>query len=197
MTTLCASWAARIASWLRGLIRSFEHLRGLTGRMDSVIELIKKLLSRLRGRGDRGPTTPSGKPDPNRKPSGKRTDAHPTKKTDRGLRRENESADILSEHGYDVEQNPPPNANGKEPDYRIEGEYFDNYSPSSKNLDNIRDEVSGKVKDGQAERIVLNLDDCPRSMEEIRGVLERKPISGLKEILVVKDGRVVRFYPFD
>jgi hypothetical protein len=56
--------------------------------------------------------------------------------------------------------------------------------------------VSGKVKEGQADRIVLNLDDCPRSMDEIRGVLERKPITNLKEILVVKDGKVVPFYPF-
>jgi hypothetical protein len=42
----------------------------------------------------------------------------------------------------------------------------------------------------------LNLDDCPRSMDEIRGVLERKPVTNLKEILVVKDGKVVPFYPF-
>ncbi|GID98207.1 hypothetical protein ACFQFC_18980 [Amorphoplanes digitatis] len=196
VSTLCASWGARIAGWLRGLVRSLEHLRGLTGKLGSAIEAIKRLLTRLhRGRGG-GPTTPSGKPDPGRSPRGRRTDAHPTKKKDGPLRRENESADALSRHGYDVEQNPPPKPNGKEPDYKIEGEYFDNYAPSSKDLDNIRDQVSGKVKDGQADRIVLNLDDCPRSMEEIRDVMERKPIAGLKEVLVVKDGNVVPFYPF-
>ncbi|GIM89742.1 hypothetical protein [Paractinoplanes toevensis] len=195
-TTLCASWAARIASWLRGLIRSFEHLRGLTGRMDSVIELIKKLLSRLRGRGDRGPTTPSGKPDPNRKPSGKRTDAHPTKKKDRGVRRENESADVLARNGYDVEQNPPPKLNGKEPDYKIEGEYFDCYAPETGNLDNIRAKLSEKVSEAQADRLILNMDDTPRSMEDIADMLRRKPIANLKQILVVKDGQVVPFFPF-
>ena len=194
VSTLCASWGARIAKWLKGLIKSLEHLRGLGQKMGEAIEAIKKLLSKLR-RGDGG-TVPSGKPNPGNKPRGRRTDAHPTKKKDRPLRRENESADTLSQHGYDVEQNPPPKPNGKEPDYKIEGEYFDNYAPSSKNLDNIRDEVSGKVKEGQADRIVLNLDDCPRSMEDIRGVLERKPINGLKEILVVKDGKVVPFFPF-
>jgi uncharacterized protein YukE len=196
VSTLCASWGARIAKWLRGLVSSLEHLRGLTGKLAEAIEAIKKLLTRLSKGGDSGLTTPSGKPDPGRNPRGPRTGAHPTRKLDRPLRRENESADTLSQHGYDVEQNPPTTPAGKNPDYKIEGEYFDNYAPSSKNLDNIRDEVSGKVKEGQADRIVLNLDDCPRSMEEIRGVFERKPIAELKEILVVKDGKVVPFYPF-
>ena len=45
--------------------------------------------------------------------------------------------------------------------------------------------------------IVLNLEDCPRSIEDIRSILQRKPINGLKEILVVKDGRVIQFYPFN
>jgi uncharacterized protein YukE len=196
VSTLCASWGARIAKWLRGLVSSLEHLRGLTGKLGEAIEAIKKLLSRLQGGRDRGVTTPSGKPDPGRKPGGRRTDAHPTRKKDLPLRRENESADALARDGYDVEQNPPPKPNGKQPDYKVEGEYFDNYAPSSNDLDNIRDQVSKKVKGDQADRIVLNLDDCPRSMDEIRGVLERKPIGDLKEILVVKDGKVVPFYPF-
>jgi uncharacterized protein YukE len=196
VSTLCASWAARIGRWLKGLIRSLEHLRGLGKKMGEAIELIKKLLMKLRRGKEGGGTVPSGKPDPGRKPRGERTKAHPTKKTDRGLRRENESADTLAQNGYDVEQNPPTNAKGKNPDYKIEGEYFDAYAPSSKNLDNIRDEISGKVKEGQTERVVLNLDDCPRSTEDIRGVLERKPITNLKEIIVVKDGKVIPFYPF-
>ncbi|PRY25817.1 hypothetical protein [Pseudosporangium ferrugineum] len=195
VSTLCASWGARIARWLKGLIKSLEQLRGLTAGMSRALEAVKKLLGRLRGGHGSGRTSPSGTPDPSRKPRGERTEAHPAKKKDRPLRRENESADALSRHGYDVEQNPPTNVNGKNPDYRIEGEYFDCYAPSSTNLDNIRDQMSGKVKEGQTERIVLNLDDCPRSAEEIRGVLERKPVTGLKEILVVKDGRVVPFYP--
>lgn len=196
VSTLCASWAARIAKWLRGLVKSLERLRGLTSRLDEAIEAIGKLLSRLRrGRGGGG-TAPSGKPDPGRKPRGRRSDAHPTKKKDLPLRRENESADTLARHGYDVEQNPAPKPNGREPDYKIEGEYFDNYAPSSNDLDNIRDMISKKVKKDQADRIVLNLDDCPRPIDDIRDVLERKPIGDLKEILVVKDGTVIPFYPF-
>jgi uncharacterized protein YukE len=196
VSTLCASWAARIANWLKGLVRSLEHLRGLTGKLGEAIEAIKKLLSRLRGRGG-GLTTPSGKPDPGRKPGGKRTDAHPTKKKDRALRRENESADTLAQHGYDVEQNPPPKPNGKNPDYKIEGEYFDNYAPETDNLENIRTKLSKKVADDQADRLVLNMDDSPASMEDIANMLRRKPIADLKQILVVKDGKVIPFFPFE
>ena len=45
--------------------------------------------------------------------------------TRRALTRQNEAAEILARAGYEVEQNPPPLPNGKEPDYRVEGEYFE------------------------------------------------------------------------
>jgi uncharacterized protein YukE len=51
VSTLCASWGARVAKWLRGLVTSLEHLRGLTGKLGEAVEAIKKLLTRLR-RGD-------------------------------------------------------------------------------------------------------------------------------------------------
>jgi hypothetical protein len=57
--------------------------------------------------------------------------------------------------------------------------------------------MSSKVKRGQAARLVLNLDDSPRSLEEIADVLRRKPIQNLEQILVVKDGSVIRFFPFE
>ncbi|UQU64319.1 hypothetical protein COUCH_36080 [Couchioplanes caeruleus] len=196
VSTLCASWGARIAGWLRGLVRSLEHLRGLAGRMSGAIEAIKRILTRSRGRGE-GVTTPSGKPDPGRSPRGERTEAHPVRKKDRPLRRENESADILAQHGYDVEQNPPSNTLGKNPDYRIEGEYFDCYAPDTGRIDNIRTRLSEKVADGQAQRLVMYMDDTPRSMDEVADMLRRKPIADLKELLVIKDGKVTRLFPFE
>ena len=57
--------------------------------------------------------------------------------------------------------------------------------------------MSKKVKRRQALRLVLNLDDSPRTMEEIAAVLRRKPIADLEQVLVVKDGAVVRFFPFE
>lgn len=193
VTTLIASWAAKIARWLKSLIGSLRELGRVMTRLGKLIEEIRKILGKLRRR--LGVTKPSGKPNPHNKPRGNRTKAHPTRKKDRPLRRENDAADTLAQNGYDVEQNPPPKPNGKEPDYRIEGEYFDCYSPDTNKLDNIRDEMSRKVKEGQADRLVLNLDDCPRSTQEIADILGRKPIAGLKEVLVIRDGKVTRMFP--
>lgn len=144
-------------------------------------------------------TLPSRTHDPSA-PRGTRTSAHPTKKNDRALRRENESADALSRHGYDVEQNPKPRWNGKEPDYKIEGRYFDNYAPNTKDIDNVRDEISKKVRDRktgflQADRIVLDLQDSPHSLADVQAVLGRKPIRGLREVIVIEDGVPRQLFP--
>jgi uncharacterized protein YukE len=203
-TTLIASWAGKIATWLKQLIASLRRLSGLAHKLDELIAQLKKILNRLRGHGEapkkpprtRDTTAPSRTPDPNAKPRGTRTDAHPERLVDQPLRRENESADALTRNGYDVEQNPSPKPNGKKPDYKIEGEYFDNYAPTSGNLDQIRKGMSRKVSVGQADRLVLNLDDCPRSQSEIEGILRRKPIAELKEVIIVKNGRVIPFFPF-
>jgi uncharacterized protein YukE len=196
VSTLCAAWAARIARWLKELISSIRNLLREGDNLARLIELLKNKLGIGGSAGD-GLTSPSRPPDRGRKPRGDRTNAHPTRKKDRALRRENESADTLAENGYNVEQNPPKKPNGKEPDYRIEGEYFDCYSPDTQKLDNIRNAISDKVSTSQANRIVLNLDDSQRSADEIADVLKRKPIQNLEQILVVRDGKVMLFYPFD
>ncbi|WP_052720695.1 hypothetical protein [Actinoplanes rectilineatus] len=205
VAALVSEWAGRIRRLVQSLLDSLRHL---TSRITG----LEKILDQLRMKADdlsRSADTPAGTsgggtaftppsmpPGPGRRPRGDRTEAHPTKDTHRGLRRENESADVLVQHGYDVEQNPPTKANGTNPDYRIEGEYFDCYAPTSGNADKIRNKLSEKVSEGQASRLVLNLTDTSRTMEEVAAVLRRKPITGLEEILVVKDGRVTRFYPF-
>lgn len=144
-----------------------------------------------------GTTHPSRPHDPNAHPRGTRTDPRKNKQ----LQRENESADTMAQHGYDVEQNPPGRPNGRNPDYKIEGEYFDNLAPTTGNVDQVRKGISKKVLDGngniQADRILLNLDDSPLSLDDIKGVLTRKPISGLKEIIVIKGGKAIPFFPFD
>ena len=205
---LCSTWSKRISRWLHDLMTSLARLGTLGDRLHGALEAIKALLRRITGTGGGGAggaggggrfTEPSGRPDPRRRPRGKRADTGPPGKhkvIKQPFRRENESADILAQNGYDVEQNPPPNAFRKDPDYLIEGEYFDCYAPDSDNLDTIRKRISTKVKTRQADRIVLNLDDCPRSLADIKGVLMRKPVTGLKEILVIKGGEIVRFFPF-
>jgi uncharacterized protein YukE len=58
VTTLCASWAARIAKWLKDLVSSLTRLRGVAGQVGALIEKLKQLLGRLSG-GGHG-TAPSG-----------------------------------------------------------------------------------------------------------------------------------------
>lgn len=125
----------------------------------------------------------------------------------RALTRQNESAVTLKNAGYKVEQGPTITAEDlqqnpglkptKNPDYRIEGEIFDAYSPSTSNARNIASVIENtKVATGQANRIVLNLDDSKVTMEAMRKQLEDYPIPGLKEMIIVKDGQVIPFFPF-
>lgn len=148
-------------------------------------------LARQRSSGTR-PTKPPGEP-----PGGERTTINPNASRDvqRTLRRENESADLLAQKGYDVEQNPPTLPNGKNPDYRIDGKTFDNLAPSTSNPDQIRKGISRKVSDEQADRIILNMNDTTVELGELRDLLNRKPIDNLKEIIVVRDGEVIPFFP--
>jgi len=46
-------------------------------------------------------------------------------------------------------------------------------------------------------RVSEGADVCPRSADEIATLLRRRPIENLEQILVVKDGHVVPFYPFE
>ncbi|WP_112136070.1 CdiA C-terminal domain-containing protein [Glycomyces dulcitolivorans] len=140
-------------------------------------------------------TRPKHAPDADRRPTG--TPAVVDGSKTRGLQRENESAIALARAGYDVEQSPPTNTAGKNPDYRIQGELWDCYAPSGSSAKNIRKSLRNKVHDRQASRIVLNLDDCSASPAEIRTVLERDPIRGLEEIKIVRGGDVEQFYPWD
>lgn len=51
VTTLCASWAAKIGRWLRGLLSSLRELESLGRRLGQAIEYLRNLLNKLRGRG--------------------------------------------------------------------------------------------------------------------------------------------------
>ena len=138
---------------------------------------------------------PSGQSGGN--PRGQRSSVDPRSSRDkqRAIMRENESADTLADKGYNVEQNPPTLPNGKNPDYRIEGKIFDNLALTSSNPDQIRKGISRKVKSEQTDRIILNLNDSYVTLELLRDTLSRKPINELKEIIVIKNGQVIPFFP--
>jgi hypothetical protein len=111
------------------------------------------------------------------------------------LQRENESATTLARAGYDVEQNPTV-PGSKNPDYRINGKIFDCYAPTTDNLRNIGDRIGRKVAKGQADRIVLNLEDTPANVDAVRAQLHDWPIEGLKEVIAIdKQGNILHIYP--
>jgi contact-dependent growth inhibition (CDI) system CdiA-like toxin len=47
----------------------------------------------------------------------------------------------------------------------------------------------------QADRIVLNLEDSPIQLDAMKKQLDDWPIEGLKEVIVIKDGQVIPFWP--
>jgi len=146
-----------------------ERAGGAAGRATSLKPLVKPT-------GEKG-GKPTGTPeDPELQTSADRK---------RDVRRQNEAADVLARHGYRVEHIPKLVPSDhlnpiKDPDYRIEGEIFDCYTPSKQRpLEKIRNTISGKVNDGQATRIILNLSETDFSVEEIRTMLTvRKPVNG-------------------
>ena len=140
---------------------------------------------------------PSRQPDPNAVPRGPRTKLNPNDKDPvniRALTRENESADTLARSGYDIEQQPSV-PGPKNPDYRIEGQIFDNYAPTTKSPRNIWFTVSEKVKKEQASRIVLNLNDTEVGVDALRSQFASWPVDGLQEILVVRGDQVIPLFP--
>ncbi|WP_337234082.1 VENN motif pre-toxin domain-containing protein [Proteus terrae] len=110
----------------------------------------------------------------------------------RSLVRENESARILSENGFHVEQNPV-TSGIKNPDYKINGEIFDNYAPSSGNIRNIWREVEKKVEKGQTNSVVINLADTKVSVSDLQKQFSDWPVKGLDKIIVIdQSGKPVR-----
>jgi Contact-dependent growth inhibition CdiA C-terminal domain len=144
-----------------------------------------------------GHTVPSKAADPAAEPTGRSARAGPQDNPEkvRGLLRENESAETLAKAGYEVEQQP--NVPGrKKPDYRIEGEIFDNYAPSGDRARNIASNIAKKVVDDQADRIVLNLADTPVDAEQVSEQLHTWPVPGLNEVIVIdKLNRISHVFP--
>jgi hypothetical protein len=197
-----AGHANTLADALDSLRAQVEALRGLltsAGGGGSASSSPSPLPSRS---GGSKITRPSLPPDPDRKPGG--PPAHVNKGSQAGnqgdIQSENDAAGVLARSGYEIVQNPPPKANGKEPDYFMEGDYWDCYTVSTDNPERVRKSIGKKAnpKHGpvQASRIILNFDSrgpgqgTALTPETIEALLQRKPVSGLKEVKVIKNGRV-------
>ncbi len=91
--------------------------------------------------------------------------------TRRGIQRENESAQILRQNGFDVIQNPAVDG-PKNPDYLINGEIYDHYAPSTDRARNIWSEVKKIVEKDQAQNIVIGLQDSSVDEDSLRQQFE-------------------------
>jgi hypothetical protein len=118
--------------------------------------------------------------------------------TGRSIKRQNKTADMFANKGYDMEMLPYKNGgNGygvkptSNPDYLINGEVFDCYAPKTTNLRTIWDTVVGKTEN-QARRVVLNLDDYAGSLDDLAKQFNACPIDGLDELLALKNGKIAR-----
>lgn len=115
-----------------------------------------------------------------------------TRENIRSLNRENESAQILSTSGFTVEQNPYVPGR-KDPDYRINGEVFDNYAPKTSSVRNIWSGVKEKIDSGQTTNVVINMSDTKVSIPSLQQQLNKWPILGLDKVIVIdKSGNPVR-----
>ncbi|EDT41041.1 hemagglutinin repeat-containing protein [Burkholderia ambifaria] len=108
----------------------------------------------------------------------------------RAVQRQNEAAQILADHGLDVEQLPNSGSPGANPDLKINGQVADVYSPTTKNLQTIWDNVAKKVQT-QAPNVVINLADSPLSGADVAQFLQRNPVAGMNTVTVIKNGAVV------
>lgn len=163
----------------------------------------KPLVKRARVAADPGKSVSSGYADytyasgiRGGRPTGARTvnKANANSFYKRGIQRENEAASALAREGYRVEQNPPSLPSGKNPDFRIEGRYFDCYAPTTDSASNIVKHINNE-KLAQADRIVLNLADSNVTRHELREALKYAS-PDLKEIILIeRDGSICHFYP--
>ena len=140
---------------------------------------------------------PLGEPTPNK--------ANADSLGKRGIMRENQSAQILADKGYKVQQNPKLSGDqmqnlglkpGKDLDFLIEGKVFDNLAPLGDSPAKVAASIKGKVDALQTRRIVLNLGDTPVTPGEIQRYLKANPIANLQEIIAIdKNGGIHRSFP--
>ena len=87
---------------------------------------------------------------------------------------------------------------GKNPNFIIEGRIFDQLTPQtispSSAAQTVFERIQGKVLGGQTQRIILNLSLVKVSWYDVLGWLEDKPIAGLEEIIVIREGEIIEIW---
>jgi hypothetical protein len=141
---------------------------------------------------DSEPTLPTHSPNPGAVPEGEPERINPASAAvnQESLRLQNHSAVVLARAGYRVRQ--LPRIEGwVSPDYEIEGRRFDCYAPLQEtDPGRMRNVLGKKIKKGEADRFVVNLDRSPWDADDLRRELARNRPSRLREVLVVKSDSV-------
>lgn len=107
---------------------------------------------------------------------------------------ENEAADVMAKHGYEIEQI---KESDKSPDLKINQlpDKADVYSPQiSKSLKGIWDFVDDKVARQNAPYVVIRLEPNAQDISELKEYFYTNPIAGLKQIFVVKESKLYTIY---
>jgi Contact-dependent growth inhibition CdiA C-terminal domain len=112
------------------------------------------------------------------------------------IRRQNDSARILSGHGLNVEQLPKKDTPGPSPDLDINGVKADVYSPINSKTDNIALNIQNKVDKQQVSNIVLNLEGSDAKVDDILTSLRMQEVKGLKDLYIIDKTGVVTLYRF-
>lgn len=115
------------------------------------------------------------------------------------ITRQNDAANLLASKGYDITLLPENSENiyGLQPgitypDYLIDGNAFDCYSPTTANPRNVWYNVQEKTQE-QARRVILNLDGYTgASIDDIASQFLDWNIPTLDELLVIKDETIIR-----
>lgn len=143
------------------------------------------------------PTQASRLADATARPGGFVTRINPLDEPEnqQALRRENESAVILAQAGYKVEQNPTVAGTTRNPDYLIENRIFDCYAPTNSKPRAIATTLEGKIKKGQAQRFILSLEDSSVDIKALQQQFAQYPVAGLQEVIIIKHQQVLPFIP--
>ncbi|MER5338291.1 hypothetical protein [Micromonospora sp. NPDC002717] len=125
----------------------------------------------------------------------------------RSLELENDCADTLADRGYRVHQNPTKQEIAaarlrsgdvgdprRSPDYLIEGNVFDCYSPSpTASARAVWSAVKRKVDDAQTQRVTMNLRDWRGDHTALQKQFHDWPVPGLEELVAVtRSGTIVQ-----
>ena len=106
-------------------------------------------------------------------------------------------ADLMASRAYQIANHSPSPVPGvRNPDFCLEGNLVDHYSPTAPTGTEVYEGIVNKVvTKQQARRLVVNLDDCPVSVQDLQMELLAKPIDTLEEVITIRAGEIEPIYP--